>query len=159
MTIADVLTRDQIDPDLLRRLEAGTPFAETLGCVLVEIGPGHAVLSLDAAHALHNHVGGPHAATLFGLAETAAAATIPTLFADLVQDGCVPLIKGAEISYQAIATGPVTATATFAGDADGVRASVAQRGLAVFPVEVVVTTADGTATATVRAEMALKKLG
>lgn len=150
-------TPDQLDPEMVRLVEAGTPFAQLLGAKLVELGPRHAVLALDAPEALRNHVGGPHAATLFGLAETAAAGVLVTLFQDLVEDGCVPLIKGAEVSYRAIATGPVTATATFVGDEAGVRASVAERGVAVFPVDVALSTADGTETASVRAEMALKR--
>jgi acyl-coenzyme A thioesterase PaaI-like protein len=155
---SDTRARDQLDEDLVRLVEAGTPFAQLLGARLVELGRRHAVLALDAPEALRNHVGGPHAATLFGLAETAAAGVLVTLFQDLVRDGCVPLIKGAEVAYRAIATGPVTATATFVGDEDGVRASIAERGVAVFPVEVSLSTADGTETATVRADMALKRL-
>ena len=158
MTSLTLGPRDSLDPDLVRLVEAGTPFAATLGAVVVELAEGRAVLALDAPASLHNHVGGPHAATLFGLAETAAAAVLLTLFADLIEGGCLPLIKAAEIAYTAIATGPVTAEAAFAGDAQGVRASVAERGVAVFPVEVVLRTADGRATATVTAEMALKRL-
>lgn len=158
MTSITLGPREELDPELVRLVEAGTPFAATLGPVLVELGEGRALLSLDAPLSLHNHVGGPHAATLFGLAETAAAAVIPTLFTDLVHAGCVPLIKAAEVGYTAIATGPVTAEATFTGDAAGVRASVAARGLAVFPVEVVLRTADGRPCAQVTAQMALKRL-
>jgi acyl-coenzyme A thioesterase PaaI-like protein len=147
------------DPDLVRLVVAGTPFAETLGPEVVDLAPEQAVLRLDAPVALHNHVGGPHAAALFGLAETAAAATVLLRFTDLLEQGCVPLIKGAQIDYRAIATGPVTATARFVGDEAGVRASVAARGVAVFPVEITLTTEDGTTAATMRADMALKRLG
>jgi len=147
------------DADLVRLAVAGTPFAETLGAELVELGHDQVVLRLDADVSLHNHVGGPHAATLFGLAETAAAAVILSRFNDLVEEGCVPLIKGARIDYTAIATGPVTATARFAGDEPGVRASITARGVAVFPVEIALTTQDGRQTASMRAEMALKRLG
>lgn len=157
MTWATTGSRDRLDPELVRLVEEGTPFARTLGARLVELGREHAVLLLDAPEALANHVGGPHAATLFGLAETAAAGVLVTLFQDLVHAGCVPLIKGAEISYRAITRGRVRATATFVGDAEGVRASVALRGVAVFPVDVVLTDEDGLPTASVRAEMALKR--
>ena len=136
----------------------GSAFARTLGPTVVRLGDGEAVLELDAPESLHNHVGGPHAATLFGFAETAAAGVILAVFQDLVEAGAVPLIKSAEISYTAIATGPVTATARFAGDAAGVRASMAERGVAVFPVDIAVTIADGTETCRMRAQMALKHL-
>jgi acyl-coenzyme A thioesterase PaaI-like protein len=147
----------ELPDDLKPLMEGGTPFARTLGAHLVSRGDGQAVLAVDAPVALHNHVGGPHAATLFGLAETAAAAVILTVFEDLFRDGAVPLIKSAEISYKAIATGEVTATARFTGDADGVRQSMTQRGVAVFPVEVSLATADGTECASFTAHMALKR--
>lgn len=148
-----------MDDDLRARIEGGTAFARTLGATLVEVADGSAVLRLDAAPELHNHVGGPHAATLFGLGETAAAAVVITVFADLVDAGAVPLIKSAAIGYTAIATGVVLASAHLAGDGgDGVRESVATRGVAVFPVEVVFRREDdGVETATMTAQMALKQ--
>ena len=148
-----------MDDDLRARIEGGTAFARTLGATLVEVADGSAVLRLDAAPELHNHVGGPHAATLFGLGETAAAAVVITVFADLIDAGAVPLIKSAAIGYTAIATGVVLASAHLAGDGgDGVRESVATRGVAVFPVEVVFRREDdGVETATMTAQMALKQ--
>ena len=143
--------------DLRDAVEKGSAFARTLGPTLVSIGDGQAVLELDAPESLHNHVGGPHAATLFGFAETAAAGVVVSVFQDLVQGGAVPLIKSAEIAYTAIAQGPVTATARFAGDEAGVRGSMAERGVAVFPVDITVATADGVETARMRAQMALKR--
>ena len=148
-----------MDDDLRARIEGATAFARTLGATLVEVADGTAVLRLDAAPELHNHLGGPHAATLFGLGETAAAAVVITVFADLVGAGVVPLIKSATINYQAIATGVMLATAHLTGDGeDGVRESVATRGVAVFPVEVVFRREnDGVETATMTAQMALKR--
>jgi len=148
---------DAADADLAALVVGGTPFARTLGPHLVSLGGGEAVLSVEAPESLHNHVGGPHAATLFGFAETAAAGVVLSVFEDLLRDGAVPLIKSAEIVYTAIAQGPVTATARFTGDEDGVRASMTERGVAVFPVEISVTTADGTETARMHAQMALKR--
>ena len=137
-------------------VEAGTPFARTLGSVLVSVGDGEAVLRLDAPACLHNHVGGPHAATLFGLGETAAFAALLGVFPDLVGAGAVPLIKGAQVSYLSIATGVVTATARFGGQEDGVRESYARRGVAVFPVAVAMTAA-GAEVCSMTAQMALKR--
>lgn len=95
-----------------------------------------AVLRLDAGPELHNHVGGPHAAAIFGLGETAAFVVLLAVFGDLVDTGVVPLVKQAEIAYSAIATGPLLAAATLLGDEAGARASVASRGRASFPVQV-----------------------
>jgi acyl-coenzyme A thioesterase PaaI-like protein len=152
------VTSPQDDTDLTDLVEGGSPFARTLGARVVSLGGGESVLELDAPESLHNHVGGPHAATLFGFAETAAAGVVVSLFGDLVRDGVVPLIKSAEIVYTAIAQGPVTARATFVGDEGGVRGSVAERGVAVFPVEITVSTVEGTPTARMHAQMALKRL-
>lgn len=146
-----------VDPGLAQAAETSTPFARTLGARVVELDRTRAVLELHAKEGLRNHLDGPHAATLFGLAETAAAAVCLSAFEDLVTHGCVPLIKGAEISYVAIARGRVTATAVLACQEDDVRASVEARGLAVFPVDVTVTDAAGVVTTRCRAEMALKR--
>ena len=146
-----------MERELVDMIERGSAFARTLGSTLASVDDGVVVLDLDAPESLHNHVGGPHAATLFGFAETAAAGVVVTVFQDLVESGAVPLIKGAEISYSAIAQGPVRATARLAGDPDGVRQSYAERGVAVFPVDISIATADGTETARMRAEMALKR--
>jgi acyl-coenzyme A thioesterase PaaI-like protein len=144
-------------PELTAIVEGGTPFARTLGARLVSLGDGEAVMSLDAPESLHNHVGGPHAATLFGFGETAAAAVVVSVFADLCAAGAVPLIKSAEISYLAIARGPVTATARFGGEEDGVRESFGLRSVAVFPIEVVLTGEDGTVVCRMTPQMALKR--
>ncbi|MCW2542857.1 MAG: hypothetical protein JWM40_409 [Frankiales bacterium] len=142
---------------LVELIEHGSPFATTLGATHVSSSPGEVVVSAATPALLNNHVGGPHAATLFGVGETAAAGVVVSVFEDLVRDGVVPLIKSAEIVYTAIALGPVTATATLAGDEAGVRASVAERGVAVFPVDISIATADGTETARMHAQMALKR--
>jgi acyl-coenzyme A thioesterase PaaI-like protein len=144
--------------DLTALAEAGSPYAVTLGPKLRSMADGQVVLDLTPPAGLINHVGGPHAATLFGLGETAAAGVVVSVFEDLVEAGAVPLIKGAEISYIALALGDVAATATFAGDEDSVRASYAERGVAVFPVDISIATADGTETTRMRADMALKAM-
>ncbi len=148
---------DPATADLMTVMESGTAFARTLGARVVSAGDGTAVLTVDAPESLHNHVGGPHAATLFGLAETAAAAVVVTVFEDLFRDGAVPLIKSAEISYLAIAQGPITATAQFSGGEDGVRESMCLRNVAVFPIEVTLANAEGTVVARMTPQMALKR--
>ena len=117
-----------------------------------------AVLRLDAGPELHNHLGGPHAAVLFGLGETAAFAVLLEVFGDLVESGrAVPLIKSGTISYSAIATGPLLATARLDGDEAGARASLDERGVATFDVEVLFRReTDDVQTAVMTARMALK---
>ncbi len=120
--------------DIASLIHGNRGFVGTLGVRVLTTAP--ALLRLDAGPELHNHVGGPHAAAIFGLGETAAFVELLSVFGDLVEAGAVPLVKSAEIGYSAIATGPLLAAATLVGDEAGARASVAERGRAVFPVEV-----------------------
>lgn len=133
-------------------------FVGTLGPRVVRSSPDEVVLRLDAGPELHNHVGGPHAAAIFGLGETCGLVVLLEVFGDLVEQGAVPLVKSAEISYSAVARGPLLATARFAGDAVSARASLGQRGVAVFPVEIAFTREDdGAQTAAMTAQMALRR--
>lgn len=119
----------------IRALIATAPgFVRTLGPEVLSTDP--ALLRLGDKPALHNHVGGPHAATLFGLGETTAFVLLLQVFGDLVEDGAVPLVKDAQIGYSSVATGAVLAAATLTGDEAGVRTSLSERGRATFPVEV-----------------------
>lgn len=120
--------------DIAATIHASTGFVGTLGPRVLSTDP--ALLRLDAGPELHNHVGGPHAAAIFGLGETAAFVVLLRVFGDLVAAGAVPLVKKADIAYSALSTGPLLAAATLLGDEAGARTSFAARGRAVFPVEV-----------------------
>jgi len=133
-------------------------FLRTLGPTLVEIDDSHAVLRLDAGEALHNHVGGPHAAALFGLGELTAFALLLRVFGDLVKEGGVPFIKAGSIDYQALVTDPVLATATITDDVAGIRARFEERGSASFDCEVVFTLeSSGARTTLMHPRMTLKR--
>jgi acyl-coenzyme A thioesterase PaaI-like protein len=135
-------------------------FVGTLGPRVVRSSPDEAVLRLDAGPELHNHVGGPHAAAVFGLGETAALVVLLEVFGDLVEQGAVPLVKSADIAYSAVVTGPLRATARLTGDPVAVRQSLGERGVAVFAVEIAFTREeDDQRTATMTAQMALKRFG
>ena len=130
-------------------------FVRTLGPRVLTTDP-EVLLRLDAGEELHNHVGGPHAAAIFGLGETAAFTLLLRDFGDLVEAGAIPLVKDASIGYSSIATGVLLAQATLTGDADGVRASLTERGRATFPVEVRIRREDdGVETALATYRMAL----
>jgi acyl-coenzyme A thioesterase PaaI-like protein len=146
-----------VDAGLVHSVEAGTPFAATLGAQLTEISAEQVSLEVEAPQSLHNHLGGPHAAALYGLAELAAVGIALARFGDLViKVNVVPVVKSAEIKYLRVARGRLTATATFGGDEDAVRAAIAERGRASFPCDVVVRDATGADTTTARVELALK---
>ena len=144
--------------DVADLIHGADGFVRTLGPRVVRSSRDEAVLRLDPGPELHNHVGGPHAAAIFGLGETAAFALLLEVFGDLVEAGAVPLVKSAEISYAAVATGPLLATARLVDDEVSARASLGERGVAVFAVEVVFTREhDGERTAVMTPRMALKR--
>jgi acyl-coenzyme A thioesterase PaaI-like protein len=144
--------------DVAALIHGAQGFVHTLGPRVVRSSPDEALLRLDAGPDLHNHVGGPHAAAIFGLGETAAFAVLLEVFGDLVEAGAVPLVKSADIVYSAVATGPLLATAALTGDAQSTRGSLNERGVAVFPVRIAFTRErDGVETAVMTAQMALKR--
>ena len=122
--------------DVPARIHDATGFVATLGPRVVSSSRDGALLRLEAGPELHNHVGGPHAAAIFGLGETAAFCLLLEVFGDVVEAGAVPLVKSAEIGYTAVATGALLAQARLIGDETGARASLAERGRATFDVEV-----------------------
>jgi acyl-coenzyme A thioesterase PaaI-like protein len=124
------------DIDIASVFATAPGFLRTLGPTLVELDSDHAVLRLDAGVELHNHVGGPHAAALFGLGELAAFALLLRTFGAEVKAGGVPFIKSGSIDYRALVTGPVLATATLVDDVEAARAWYAERGSASFDCEV-----------------------
>lgn len=136
-------------------------FVRTLGARVLASSRDETLLRLDAGPELHNHVGGPHAAVIFGLGETTAFALLLEVFGDLVESGrALPLIKSGTIAYSAIATGPLLATAHLVDDETSARASLEQRGVASFDIEVVFRReADDVQTAVMTARMALKGVG
>jgi acyl-coenzyme A thioesterase PaaI-like protein len=142
---------------LARGMENDMPFPSLIGVRVKELTRGHAVLELPDDPKVHNHVGGAHAGALFGLGESAAALAVITTFADLLGEH-VPLVKGAEIAYASLLTGPAYAEANFTADEAGARESIGARGRATFPVEIVFRDASGAETARMTAQMAMKKL-
>ncbi len=134
-------------------------FLRTLAPEVVSSSRETAVLRLDAGPELHNHLGGPHAAALFGLGELTAFALLLEVFGDLVESGAVPFIKSADISFTSVVTEPVLAQARLVDDEAAVRARFTERGSASFDVEVLFRReTDGTPTTTMRPRMALKQM-
>jgi acyl-coenzyme A thioesterase PaaI-like protein len=145
--------------DVPALLNGAGGFVGTLGSRVLSSGRDGAVLRLDAGPELHNHIGGPHAAAIFGLGETAAFAVLLEVFGDLVEGGVLPLIKSGTITYAAVSTGPLLATSRLVDDEAGARASLAERGVASFDIEVLFRReTDDVQTAVMTARMALKKI-
>jgi acyl-coenzyme A thioesterase PaaI-like protein len=135
-------------------------FVRTLGPRVLASSRDGTLLRLDAGPELHNHVGGPHAAAIFGLGETAAFALLLEVFGDLVASGkALPLIKSGTIAYSAIAIGPLLASARLLDDEAAARASLAERGVASFDIDVLFRReTDDVQTAVMTARMALKQV-
>lgn len=156
------MTTVPVDPsgdiDVAAVFAGAEGFLRTLGPTLVSASAEKASLRLDAGPELFNHMGGPHAAALFGLGELTAFALLLKAFGDVVQSGGVPLIKSAEVSYLGLVRGPVITTATLVDDPEQVRARFAERGSASFVVDVQFHLEDGGAQTTLmRPTMVLKR--
>lgn len=129
---------------------AAVPFARTLGVQFTEVAPDgdgwRAVVRLPDTPAHQNHVGGPHAGAMFTLGETASGAVVLAAFGHLL-DRATPLAVTAEISYRRLAMGDVLATARLERAPAGIIAELDGGGRPEFPVEVQISTVDGTVTA------------
>ena len=126
------------------------PFAGFLGLEVTSVGEGEAVARLPERNELTNHVGSQHAGALFTVAEAASGAAFVGAFAERLGD-VTPLARGAEISYEKIAKGPIDASAKLGVAKDEALATLDAEGKVVFPCEVVLTDSSGqrVATATV----------
>jgi acyl-coenzyme A thioesterase PaaI-like protein len=127
------------------------PFAGYLGLEITKVAEGEATVVLPERDELKNHVGSQHAGALFTVAEAASGAAFVGAFAERMGD-VTPLARSAEIAYEKIAKGPITASATLGTPRDEALATLDRDGKVEFPCEVTLTDADGTqvATATIR---------
>jgi acyl-coenzyme A thioesterase PaaI-like protein len=91
-------------------MQESVPWARTVGVEFVETTAERAVVRLPDDPDLRNHVGGPHAAMIFGLAETASGAVALAAFAQ-VMERATPLPVRSEITYRAVARGRLSAEA------------------------------------------------
>ena len=121
------------------------PWVATAGITFGETTAERAVAHLPDAPDSHNHVGGPHAAMIFGLGETASGAVGLAAFSGAM-DRATPLVVRSEIAYLKLARGPLTATAVLDRPAAEVLAELDAGRRPEFTVSVVVTDADGRAT-------------
>ncbi|MDN5747855.1 MAG: DUF4442 domain-containing protein, partial [Pseudonocardia sp.] len=67
------------------------PWVRTVGITFSETTAQRAVAHLPDAPGRHNHVGGPHAAVIFGLGETASGAVALAAFGP-VMERATPLV-------------------------------------------------------------------
>jgi uncharacterized protein (TIGR00369 family) len=147
------------DFDLIAKgMSQAVPFVGHLNLEIVSIAEGEATVVMPERPELLNHVGSQHAGALFTAAETASGAAFVGAFAERMAD-VTPLARSAEIAYEKIAEGPVTATARLGTDAAQALATLDADGRVEFPCEVELTDKDGqrVATATVHWHVRLKR--
>ncbi|MHA6628991.1 DUF4442 domain-containing protein [Pseudonocardia sichuanensis] len=123
-------------------MRESVPWARTVGVEFVETTAERALVRLPDEPDLRNHVGGPHAAMIFGLGETASGAVTLAAFAHVVQRA-TPLPVRSEIAYRAVARGPLTAEALLQRPAADVLAELDAGRRPEFDVAVTVTDAEG----------------
>jgi uncharacterized protein (TIGR00369 family) len=147
------------DFDLIAKgMTQAVPFAGHLGLEIVEISEGEATVRLPDRPELLNHVGSQHAGSLFTAAETASGAAFVGAFAARMAD-ITPLARSAEIAYEKIAKGEITARAKLGIPADKALATLDTDGKVEFPCEVELSDSDGNlvAAANVRWHVRLKE--
>lgn len=146
------------DFDLIAKgMSQAVPFVGHLGIEVEAIAEGKAVAVLPERDDLKNHVGSQHAGALFTVAETASGAAFVGAFAERMGD-LTPLARSAEISYEKIANGRITATAKLGIPAADALETLDADGKVEFPCDIELTDADGTvvAAANVRWHVRLK---
>jgi uncharacterized protein (TIGR00369 family) len=134
------------------------PFASFLGVKVTSLAEGEAVALLPERQELTNHVASQHAGALFTVAETASGAAFVGAFAERMGD-VTPLARSAEVAYEKIAEGPITATARLGVDAAEALATLDAEGKVEFPCGVELSDKDGqrVASATVHWHVRLKR--
>ncbi|WP_045311550.1 DUF4442 domain-containing protein [Lentzea aerocolonigenes] len=126
-------------------MKQAVPYVKTTGIEFEEVSPTRIVASLPDNPSLHNHIGGPHAAMMFGLGESTSGAVVMAAFAAHLGKA-TPLAVRAEISYKKIAMGVVRAEAVLGRPADEVLAELEAGTRPEFPVNIMITDADGVTT-------------
>jgi len=144
---------EQIGP-LMHQL---VPMVNTLALEYIEVSADRAVVVLRDAEQFRNHVGGPHAAAAFAVAESATGAVAIAALGDLL-DRAVLLPTTATMDYLAIALGDLTATAVIVGDVVIAREEFEAGKRPQFDIVAEITNADGVTTARLRATWTLKRL-
>jgi uncharacterized protein (TIGR00369 family) len=147
------------DFDLIAKgMSQAVPFVGHLGLEVTELGEGEATVVLPERPELFNHVGSQHAGALFTAAETASGAAFVGAFAERMGD-VTPLARSAEIAYEKIANGPITARARLGVPVAEALETLDSEGKVEFPCEVELTDGEGNlvAAASVRWHVRLKK--
>ncbi|GGM44943.1 DUF4442 domain-containing protein [Longimycelium tulufanense] len=121
------------------------PWVRTVGIEFLVAEPGRVVVALPDHEESRNHVGGPHAAMMFGAGETASGAVAMAEFGEHL-GRATPLVARAEIHYRKLALGRLTAEAVLGRTVEEVVAELDAGERPEFPVKVTISNADGVVT-------------
>lgn len=147
------------DFDLIAKgMTQAVPFAGHLKLEITDVSEGEATVVLPDLPELKNHVGSQHAGALFTAAETASGAAFVGAFAERMGD-VTPLARSAEIAYEKIAAGEITARARLGVPAAQALETLDAEGKVEFPCEIELTDAEGVlvAAANIRWHVRLKE--
>ncbi|MDN5858598.1 MAG: DUF4442 domain-containing protein [Pseudonocardia sp.] len=122
-------------------MHQSVPWVQAMGITFGETTAHRVVAHLPDRPELHNHVGGPHAAMIFGLGETASGAVSLAAFG-ATMERATPLVVSSEVRYTRLAKGPLTAFARLSRPVADVLAELDAGNRPEFAVEVVVTDAQ-----------------
>jgi len=122
-------------------MQQTVPWVKTGGITFGETSAQRCVAHLPDNPELHNHVGGPHAAMIFGLGETASGAVGLAAFGHTMERA-TPLVVSSEVRYSRFAKGPLTAVAELTRPAAEVIAELDAGTRPEFAVDVTITDAD-----------------
>ncbi|MEQ3551285.1 DUF4442 domain-containing protein [Pseudonocardia nematodicida] len=131
------------------------PWVGTAGITFGEITTERAEAFLPDRADQHNHVGGPHAAVMFGLGETASGAVGLAAFA-ATGDRAVPLVVRSEIGYLKLARGDLRAEAVLTRPAGEVIAALDAGERPEFTVDVALVDTAGVQTGAMTVVWTLK---
>jgi acyl-coenzyme A thioesterase PaaI-like protein len=133
------------------------PLVATLNLEYGPATPNHATVTLRDQPQYRNHVGGPHAALMFGVAESATGAAAIAAFGDMF-DRAVLLPVTATIDFLSIALGDLTATASLQADPAAVRAEFESGKRPEFKITAEIANSEGKVTGRVTTIWTLKAL-
>jgi acyl-coenzyme A thioesterase PaaI-like protein len=126
-------------------MKQAVPWVGTHSVTFEHVSAERVVASLPDAADQHNHVGGPHAAMIFGIGETASGAVVMAAFAEQMSRA-LPLVATADIRYHKVAKGDLRAEAVLGRAAEEIIAELDAGQRPEFPVYVTVTNAEGVTT-------------
>lgn len=126
-------------------MKQAVPWVKTSGVEFPEVSVDRVVAELPDREEVRNHVGGPHAAMVFGVAETASGAVVMAAFGPHLGKA-TPLVVRSEIAYKKLALGALRAEAVLGRPAAEVVAELEAGTRPEFPVAVTITDAHGVTT-------------